>query len=348
VRQDVEHGWGEPQRRAAVFCFSLLSLLLLAAPLRADIVKAREAMQQSRFADAAEAYRAVIRTQKNNMEALTGLSDALYSLALYDDIVNFFPEEIRKGNIDLNQRSPEVMAILKNIGFACYQGGQSKKSIVALSIAVKIRDDDPSVYNTLGLAYLKIGSFRLAEIAFQVAVNLEPTSPFYVNNLGAAYLEQGMFREALIAFEKSVRLDRNYHNGWGNIWFSREKIGLPIHRGEYWYYYFLTATDDERLAHQRFVEEERRKQEAASAYKKQQERQEEERRLAAAEQLRLQQQQQQQQQEEAQRLGTEGGDTSTERPVQNPQNGDAGQQQLQDTGTGTTAGGQPDAPSGGE
>jgi len=256
-------------------------MFLFTLPLRADIVSARTALQQSRFAEAAEAYHTVIRSQPKNMEAFVGLSHALYALARYDDIINYFPEEIRKGTIDLNLRSPEVMAILKNIGFACYRSGQSKKAIVALSIAVKIHDDDAAVYSTLGLAYLNTGSFRLAEIAFQTAVNLEPSSPYYVNNLGAAYLEQSMYREALLAFERSVRNDRSFQNGWGNIWLCREKLGLPSYRGEYWFSYFLTATMEDKLAHQRYLDDERKKQESVLAVKRQQERQQEDARLAA-------------------------------------------------------------------
>jgi tetratricopeptide (TPR) repeat protein len=309
-------------------------LLSFAAPAYADIVRAREAMQRNRFAEAAEAYRAVIRTQENNMEALAGLSSALYALGRYDEIISFFPEEIRKGNVNLNQRNSEAMTILKNIGFSCYQRGQSKKAIVALSIATRIRDDDPSVYNILGLAYLNTESFRLAEINFQTAVNLAPTSPFYVNNLGAAYLEQGMYREALIAFEKSVRLDRSYQTGWGNIWLTRERLRLPSHRGEYWFSYFLTATEEEKRAHQRHLDEERRKQEAALLTQRQQ--QEEERRQAAeAERLRQQAAEAERRFEEERRLEAERlrqQAAEAERLAREAQEGAQDQQPPQDPG----------------
>jgi tetratricopeptide (TPR) repeat protein len=245
-------------------------------------VKAREAMAQSRYAEAAESYRAAISAQKNNIEAHAGLADALFALARYDEIITLFPEEIRKGNINLNQRGPEAMAILKNIGFSCYRSGQSKKAIVALSIALKIQDDDSSVYNTLGLAYLKTGSLPRAEIAFQTAVNLAPASPYYVNNLGAVYLDQKRYREALICFEKAVRNNTGYHTGWENIWLCREKLALPSYRGEYWFYYFVTATEAERLAYQNHINGARRNQEEALAAKARQEAVAEEERLRFA------------------------------------------------------------------
>jgi len=253
------------------FIFILVLLCVGAHIAYADVNKARLAMQQNRFAEAAEEFRAVIQAEGSNMQAQAGLAEALFALERYDEIIAFFPEEIRKGNINLNQRSPEVMAILKNIGLACYRSGQSKKSIVALSIAVKIRDDDPAVYNTLGLAYLHTGSHHLAELAFQTAVNLAPANSMYLNNLGAAYLEQKQYRDALICFENSVRSDRNYYTGWGNVWLCREKLGLPSCRGEYSFWYFITATAEEKLARQRALDEERKKLDAAASAKKKQE-----------------------------------------------------------------------------
>ncbi|MDR2733948.1 MAG: tetratricopeptide repeat protein [Spirochaetota bacterium] len=255
------------RHRFIIFLF----LCFIANFAYADVSGAQLALQQNRFAEAAEEFRAVIQAEGANMQAQAGLAEALFALERYDEIVAFFPEEIRKGNINLNQRSSEAMAILKNIGLACYRSGQSKKSIVALSIAVKIRDDDPAVYNTLGLAYLHTGAHRLAELAFQTAVNLAPENSPYWNNLGAAYLEQQQYRDALISFESSVRSDRSYNTGWWNIWLCREKLGLPSHRGEYLFWYFITATADDRLAHQRVLDEERRKQDAILAAKRQQE-----------------------------------------------------------------------------
>jgi len=270
---------------------SIIVFLCIGAGIaHADVYKARLAMQQNRFAEAAEEFRAVMQTDGSYMEAQAGLAEALFALARYDEIIAFFPEEIRKGNIDLNKRSPEVMTILKSIGFACYRSGQSKKGIVALSIAVKIRDDDPAVYNTLGLAYLHTGSHRLAELAFQTAVNLAPENSMYQNNLGAAYLEQKQYRDALICFENSVRSDKSYATGWGNVWLCREKLGLPIHRGEYWFWYFLTATQEDKLAYQRALDEERKKQETATAAKK---RQEEERQAQARAQAEAEEEQRQ-------------------------------------------------------
>ena len=290
------------KRAALIVVLSFVGVQLLVAGL----AEGQGALVQGRFAEAAEAFRGVLRNDPSNLPAHAGLSTALYLLARYDEVIAFFPEEIRKGRIDLNRRGTEAMTVLKHIGFSCYRGGQSKKAIVALSIAVKIKDDDPAVYNTLGLAYLNTASFRLAEIAFQTAVNLSPKSPFYHNNLGAAYLEQKMFREALACFEKAVRNDGGYQNGWENIWLTREKLNLPSNRGDYHFAYFITATEDEKTAwRQRETalrqDSERRRQEAIVRQRMEQERRKREAELKRIDEERRKQEAEKRRQDELRR-----------------------------------------------
>ena len=296
-----------------------VAVLFAAGLLVADLGQGQGALSQGRYAEAAEAFRGVLKNDPSNMQAHAGLSSALYSLARYDEIIGFFPEEIRKGHIDLNRRNPEAMTVLKHIGFSCYRGGQSKKAIVALSIAVKIKDDDPAVYNTLGLAYLNTAAFRLAEIAFQTAVNLSPKSPFYHNNLGAAYLEQKMYREALACFEKAVRNDGGYQTGWENIWLTREQLNMPPHRGEYQFAYFVTATEDEKNAwRQRETsmrqDAERRRQEAIVRQRMEQERRKREAELKRLDDERRRQEAERKRQEELRRQRDAAGTNILPRP----------------------------------
>lgn len=221
-------------------------LLFSALPLGANITIGQEWLRQGKPVEAIHVFRKILREDPKNMAAQAGLASAMYALARYEEVMTVFPEEIKKGNIDLNKKDQEAFTILKMIGFSCFHNHQSKKAIIALSIAIKIQDDDPSIYNTLGLAYLHTGSAKLSEIAFRTAVNLEQENPVYINNLGASYLEQKLYREALLCFEQSVRLQPKYQNAWDNLWLSRERMNLVSMRGQYRYSYFLTATEAEK------------------------------------------------------------------------------------------------------
>jgi tetratricopeptide (TPR) repeat protein len=214
--------------------------------LFANVDTGRDLLRQGKTVEAVLQFRKALLDDSKNIAAHAGLAMAMYSLARYEEVMTVFPEEIKKGNIDLNKRDQDAFNILKMIGFASFKNQQSKKAIIALSIAIKIRDDDPSIYNTLGLAYLNTGSLRLSEIAFRTAVNLDQSNHIYINNMGAAYLEQKMHRDALLCFEKAVRMEPKYLTGWGNVWTSREKMNLPSMRGQYTYSYFLTATEEEK------------------------------------------------------------------------------------------------------
>lgn len=229
-----------------VTAWALVCFFGITAGLSSSVEAGQDFLRQGKPVEAIYAFRKVLREDPKSMSAHAGLASAMYALARYEEVMTVFPEEIKKGNIDLNKKNHEAFTVLKMIGFASFRNRQSKKAIVALSIAIKIRDDDPSIYNTLGLAYLNTGSARLSEIAFRTAVNLDQENPVYVNNLGASYLEQRLYREALICFEKSVRLDPKYQNGWDNVWMGREKMNLASMRGQYKYSYFLTATESEK------------------------------------------------------------------------------------------------------
>ena len=223
-------------------------LMLMTAPLAANFEKGMSLYNQNNYWDAKEQFRKVLTSEKGHLAANAMLAACLYKLRKYDAILSYFPGLIRDRTINLNDisRKKYSFLLLKQIGFACLQTGQSKRAVVALSIASKLISNDPTIYNSLGLAHLKIGNFSLAEISFQTAVHLYPSNYFYRNNLGAAYLELGAFKMALKCFEKAVRMEWNYSNGWDNVWVAREKLGVTSHRGWKSYSYFSTATEAEK------------------------------------------------------------------------------------------------------
>jgi len=235
---------GEYMKRATFISF----FLILSLQLAGDFNRGVSLYKQKQYWDAKEEFRKTLTAEKGHLPANAMLASCLYRLRKYDAILSYFPILIRDRTINLNDLVQKKYSclLLKQIGFACLQTGQSKKAVVALSIANKLISNDPTIYNSLGLAYLKIGKFRLAEISFQTAVNLFPLNHFYHNNLGAAYLELGEYKMALRCFEKSVRMEWNYANGWDNVWVSRAKLGMASHRGWKSYSYFMTATDSEK------------------------------------------------------------------------------------------------------
>lgn len=220
-------------------------LAMAALPLAAEFDRGVALYKEQKFREAKEVFRRVLTANVSHLPANAYLAACLYRLEQYPAILDYFPELIQKRTINLNNPDQKQYAsiLLKHIGFACMQTGQSKRAIVSLSIANKLVSNDPTIYNSLGLAYLRIGKFRLAEISFQTAIHLFPGNSYFHNNLGAAYLELNMYKEALQCFEKSVLLNRNYGTGWDNVWAVRDKMGLPDKRGVRDFSYFTTSTD---------------------------------------------------------------------------------------------------------
>ena len=255
--------------------FLFLILIFISIPIFGDFNRGIALYNQKNYWDAKEEFRKTLAVKKGHLPANAMLASCLYRLKKYSTILSYFPELIKNRTINLNDLSLKKYSclLLKQIGFACLQTGQSKKAIVALSIANKLINNDSTIYNSLGLAYLKIGKYRLAEISFQTAVNIYPSNYFFHNNLGAAYLEQGNFKMALQCFEKSVRINWNYENGWDNVWVSREKMGIKSNRGWKSFSYFSTASNKEKDEDRWKAEKERKRKERLKKEQQERERQ---------------------------------------------------------------------------
>lgn len=215
--------------------------------LFSDGAAALRSLQQGNHAAAVRQARQALRTNSKDLVAWRALSGGLYRLRRYAELQKTVPEAIKDYRINLNTGSNHAFMILKYLGAACLNSGNSKKAIVAFGIAAKIKSDDPDLYNSLGLSYLKTGAYVLSEVSFQTAVALQPGNHFYHNNLGAAYLEQNRLKAALAKFEKSVRITYNYINGWDNVWATRRKLGYKSNRGWKSYSYFLFDKDEKWL-----------------------------------------------------------------------------------------------------
>jgi len=219
----------------------ILLFVIIVVNLQGSMSKGFSYYNDSQYENAAKEFIAVLRDNPKSIKAYAYLAKSFYRLRSYEKIAQFFPNQIKIGNINLNDvdNARYSKTILMNVGAACLKLGQGQKAIIALSVANKLGKADPKIYNALGLAYLRTAEFRLAEVSFQMAINLEPKNYFYHNNLGAAYLELKMNRLALKRFEKSVAINFGYMNGWDNIWTTRKSLGLKSNRGWKSYSYFI-------------------------------------------------------------------------------------------------------------
>lgn len=234
----------------------------------ADGDSALKKLWQSDYRGAVAEARTVLQNSPKDLSAWRALAGGLYRLRSYDALVKEVPAAIRDRRIDLNARSGHAYMILKYLGAACLNSGNSRKAVVAFGVAAKIKSDDPDLYNSLGLAYLQSGAYVLSEVSFQTAVALQPANYFYHNNLGAAYLEQNRLRDALACFEKSVRISADYYNGWDNVWTTRRKLGMKENRGWRSYSYFVFKADGTAAADKPAVQQQDGSKSSAAPAKK--------------------------------------------------------------------------------
>ncbi len=219
----------------------VLAFFIVVTNLQGSLTAGFDYYNNGQYSKAAKEFIATLRSDPKSIKAHAYLARSFYKLRSYDKISQFFPNQIKIGNINLNDmvNARYSKMILMNVGAACLKLGQGRRAIIALSVANKLGDADPKIYNALGLAYLRTAEFRLSEVSFQMAINLDPKNYFYHNNLGAAYLELKMNRLALKRFERAVAINFGYMNGWDNIWTTRKSLGIKSNRGWRSYSYFI-------------------------------------------------------------------------------------------------------------
>ena len=102
--------------------------------------------------------------------------------------------------------SPEAVETYKELALVYYEKKSYKYARLALLKAIKLKENDPSIYNTMGLIALKEGERDKAIAAFRKAVEVDDQFFPPHMNLSSMYLERGYFARALSSLDTAKRL----------------------------------------------------------------------------------------------------------------------------------------------
>jgi Tfp pilus assembly protein PilF len=101
---------------------------------------------------------------------------------------------------------PRNVELLNALGFALFQQGKSKESMVALEKAVEIDPGHWKSHNNLALAAIDLGELEVAEAHYRDSLAIKPQAAIY-NDLGFVLERQGLLEEAAEAFRQAIKLD---------------------------------------------------------------------------------------------------------------------------------------------
>lgn len=154
---------------------------------------------QGRYEEAAECYRAALRSAPDDFDALNNLGAALADLGRLGEAVACYEQAIR-----IKPALPEAHY---NLGNLFRLAGQAEHAVACYARALRLRPEFAEGHNNLGIVLRRLGRFSEAMTSLRRALELRPGYPAALVNLGLALADTGRFAEALIHYEEVLARD---------------------------------------------------------------------------------------------------------------------------------------------
>lgn len=177
--------------------------------IAAELQRGLELHRDGQAAEAAEAYRNVLKLDPNNVDALN-----LISIIFTDS-----------GNpalaIDLVTRATEVapdyFAPWMTLGNACQAAGRLDAAVGAFQKAIALQPDVAEVHNNLASALVDLGRYDEAASAAAKAIRLQHDLAEAHNNFANALLGMGEVKQAIESYRQAVRLRPDFSDAVYNL-----------------------------------------------------------------------------------------------------------------------------------
>jgi tetratricopeptide (TPR) repeat protein len=172
------------------------------APPSQRLLDAVALHQAGRLDEAGDAYRALLRENPRD-------SDALHYLGLIASRRSNHREAIAliESAIRINGRVPAYHC---NLGSACKEEGRFEDAIAAFREALRLDPGFQAAYSNLGNTLLELGKSGEAAASYQKALALRPDFAEAHYNLGNAYLGQYRLEEAIACYDRALALRPDY------------------------------------------------------------------------------------------------------------------------------------------
>ncbi|MGB1109439.1 MAG: tetratricopeptide repeat protein [Gammaproteobacteria bacterium] len=170
------------------------------------IDEAKAFLEAGKKGEAAARYRAVLRDDPNQPEALDGLSDLLMTLG--------FPAQALPLLERLGKRRLDSASVRIRKAQALSQMDRLDEALIASVKAVELRPGDPRTHINLGTTLSRMGQPAAAAEAFERAIELDPQDLLAHFKLGECQLELAQAEQAVQSFRTAVNGDPSYAEAW--------------------------------------------------------------------------------------------------------------------------------------
>jgi tetratricopeptide (TPR) repeat protein len=178
-------------------------------PVQQQLAEAIALFQQGQFAAAEAGFRAIIKRDPRNFDALH-----------FAGVVAAQSGRLEEGATLIRRAlaiNPRNAGALGNLGSALIRLGRYEEALTSLDRALAADPKAASAYHNRGFALMKLKRFDQAIAAFDRAIELKPDFADAHNDRGGAFSDQDKFDHALSAYEKALSLRPDYPGYMVNV-----------------------------------------------------------------------------------------------------------------------------------
>ncbi|MBH8565162.1 tetratricopeptide repeat protein [Nostoc sp. CENA67] len=193
--------------------------------------KASAAEEVKKYEEAANIWRSLIKSDRNNSYAYVKLADVLSNQGKIAETIATYHQAL--------QLTPDSAIYLKLANFLA-EKGRTQEAIAAYRQAVKLDPGNDSNYVLLAKKLQEVGSIEEALVAYRQAVKLSPDSSNYYY-LADTLFTIGKREEAIAAYREAIKLDEN-----GYLWSENayDKLGQILEYSQAVAIYRQISKDD--------------------------------------------------------------------------------------------------------
>lgn len=149
----------------------------------AQFKRALELQQEGKFAESADAYRALLRHKPDYVEAHANLGVLLARMGKYEEAIAAYETAYRL--------APHLTPILLNLGIAHYRAGQLSKAVEVFPRFLEKHPDSAQARQLYGLSLVGLERYEEAIEQLEPTRDGTPPDPAALYTLGLAYLRMG-------------------------------------------------------------------------------------------------------------------------------------------------------------
>ncbi|MEC4748858.1 tetratricopeptide repeat protein [Methylomicrobium sp. Wu6] len=166
--------------------------------------------RQGRLDEAEKIYRAVLKTQPSNPDALHFFGVLLHQRGRSNEAIVRIERALRV--------NPSYLDARMNLGNIYKETGDMAKAAAIFRKVIAMKPDHVNAYNNLGVVLRKAGDLDESVRMLQKVLALDPDNADCLHNLGNCYQDQHQIQKAVEAYLRSIALKPKQKDAYESLW----------------------------------------------------------------------------------------------------------------------------------